>query len=63
MNILEEHLKERAKVKGLPKDIQYFFAKYRNEDLPRSGACHACGTKKNNNTTVKCSLYTYSFCL
>ncbi|KAL4097709.1 hypothetical protein QTP88_022439 [Uroleucon formosanum] len=67
----EEHLKERAKVKGLPKDVQYFLAKYKNEDvcsvtqgenLPRSGACHACGRRKNNKTTVRCSLCTRFVC-
>ncbi|KAL4154028.1 hypothetical protein QTP88_001861 [Uroleucon formosanum] len=70
-NLLEEHLKERAKVKGLPKDVQYFLAKYKNENvcsvtqgenLPRSGACHACGTSKNNKTTVRCSLCTRFVC-
>ncbi|XP_025207174.1 piggyBac transposable element-derived protein 4-like [Melanaphis sacchari] len=70
-NLLEEHLKERAKVKGLPKDVQYFLAKYKNEDvcsvthgenLPKSGACHACGTRKNNKTTVRCSLCTRFVC-
>lgn len=71
INLLEEHLRERAKVKSLPKDIQHFLAKYRNEDvssvtqgknLPKSGACHACGTRKNNKTTVRCSLCTSFVC-
>lgn len=72
MNLLEEHLKERAKVKGLPKDVQYFLAKYKKnedvssvsqgEDLPKSGACHVCGTRKNNKTTVRCSLCTRFVC-
>lgn len=71
MSLLEENLKERAKVKGLPKDIHYFLAKYRyenvssviqRENLPRSGACHACGTRKNNKTTVRCSSCTRFIC-
>lgn len=65
ISLLEEHLKERAEVKSLPKDIQHFLAQYRNEDvssvtqrenLPIFGACHACETRENNKTTVRCSL-------
>jgi len=55
INLLEEHLKKRAKVKSLPKDIQHFLAKYRNEDvssvsqgenLSRSGAVEQEKTTK-----------------
>lgn len=72
INLLEEHLKKGAKVKGLPKDIQYFIAKYGNiedasstiqgENLPRSRACHECGKRKNNKTTLRCSLCTRFVC-
>lgn len=67
--LLQERFKERATTKGLPKDVKCFLSSYRNSEnalqpcgsgrdnsLPRTGACHSCGSKRNNKTTVRCSL-------
>lgn len=61
-SILEEHLKQRAKVKNLPRELKVFLSKYEDnvdvpsisEYQPRSGPCHECGKHRNNKTTVRC---------
>lgn len=60
-SLLEEHLKERAKIKNLPKELKYFLSKYEEAVVPtvsenqaKSGPCHECGKHRNNKTTVRC---------
>lgn len=67
--LLEEHLKERAKIKNLPLELKAFLSKYNeSSELPpnptqaRRGPCHECGKHKNNNTTVRCSQCTRFVC-
>ncbi|XP_030752697.1 piggyBac transposable element-derived protein 4-like [Sitophilus oryzae] len=60
--LMEDHMKERASIKTLPRDLQVFLTKYAPEVTPaarnekRVGPCHACGTHKNNKTTIFCNL-------
>lgn len=58
-DLIEDHLKERAKLQTLPKDITEFLSKYRPlAEVPvnqhRTGRCHICSSHKNNKTTVTC---------
>ncbi|XP_050520588.1 piggyBac transposable element-derived protein 4-like [Daktulosphaira vitifoliae] len=60
--LLETHLKIRAQINTLPKDIKIFLDKYHHqpqtisatETDKKSGPCHICGGKKCNRTTVRC---------
>ena len=65
--LMEEHLKERALLQMLPKEIQVFLAKYRNdEELAKKpekpGICHICGSHKNNRTKTMCQICTRNVC-
>lgn len=59
-DLIEEHLKQRATIQTLPKDITEFLLKYR---LPvespaserRTGRCYICSAHKNTKTTVTCN--------
>lgn len=61
-SLLEEHLKERVKIKNLPKEIKLFLSKYEETvDIPRisenearAEPCHECGKYRINKTTVRC---------
>lgn len=60
--LLEDHLKERAKILTLPRDIVEFLSKYRIENeisdtanQGHVGRCHMCSKHKNNKTTVTCN--------
>lgn len=62
LSLMENHLKERAKIKTLPKDIREFLSRYNTPvNIPsalnenRTGRCHICSAHKNNKTTVTCS--------
>ncbi|XP_022906604.2 piggyBac transposable element-derived protein 4-like [Onthophagus taurus] len=68
-SLLENHLKERAKIANLPQDIKSFLARYQDvpeeqavPDQRRRGPCHECGKHKNNTTTVRCTECTRFVC-
>nr|XP_022903858.1 piggyBac transposable element-derived protein 4-like [Onthophagus taurus] len=55
LDLMEEHLKQRASLKTLPEDITAFLQKYaNNEEQPQEpakpGICYICGRHKNNRT-------------
>lgn len=58
LDLMDEHLKERALIQTLPKDIYHFLSKYRNEDVVeypvKPGICFICGAHKNNRTKSVC---------
>lgn len=65
--LFEDHLKDRAKIPTLPKDVTTFLSKYRpvlEAEVTRNpnGRCHICSSKKNNRTTVTCSLCNHFVC-
>ncbi|KAJ8927587.1 hypothetical protein NQ314_019932 [Rhamnusium bicolor] len=61
VSLMEDHMKERAKINTLPKDIREFLSQYRvleeqrnAENQNRSGRCRICSAHKNSKTTVSC---------
>lgn len=64
-SLLEEHLKQRAKVRNLPLEIKAFLTKYREtpeeprgtygQDTRKRGPCHERGKHKNNTKKITCS--------
>lgn len=59
LQLMENHLKDRAKLQSLPKDVYAFLSKYRDNELQtkaptRQGICHICGSHKNNRTKLVC---------
>lgn len=60
-SILEEHLKQRAKINNPPRELKMNLSKYENtidllnisEYQQRSGSCHECGKHRNNKTRVR----------
>ncbi|CAH1996523.1 unnamed protein product [Acanthoscelides obtectus] len=61
-SLMENNIKERAKIETLPKDIREFLSRYNTPvNVPvaltenRIGRCHICSADKNNKTTVTCS--------
>lgn len=67
--LLESHLKERAQLNNLPKEVS-FLKKYAvSEELPsfidtqqKEEPCVGCGKHKNNTTTVRCVLCSNFIC-
>ncbi|KAH1009951.1 hypothetical protein HUJ05_004326 [Dendroctonus ponderosae] len=68
LELMKDHLKERALTQSLPKDISYFLDKYRNEEGTergeevKTGICFICGTHKNNRTKQKCNKCARNIC-
>ncbi|KAG5893615.1 hypothetical protein JTB14_006285 [Gonioctena quinquepunctata] len=59
LQLIDDHLKDRAQIKSLPKDVFVFLTKYREdeeqtEEVTRPGICHICGSHKNNRTKLVC---------
>lgn len=65
--LFEDHLKDRAKIPTLPKDVTAFLSKYHPAPVEAftqnsNGRCHICSSKKNNRTTVTCSSCQHFVC-
>ncbi|KAH1021445.1 hypothetical protein HUJ04_010958 [Dendroctonus ponderosae] len=60
LQLMEYHLKQRSLIERLPKDLQAFLSKYKNNDqaTPREtakpGICYICGKHKNSKTKSQC---------
>lgn len=61
LELMNDNLKERAKIPKLPKDLTVFLEKYKEEPAPgrvpqevRRGICYICGSKRNNRTKLEC---------
>ncbi|KAJ8945542.1 hypothetical protein NQ318_020388 [Aromia moschata] len=59
LDLMREHLEERALIQSLPKDIQIFLENYKKIDSPvrddvKPGICYICGKHKNNRTKSVC---------
>lgn len=68
-SLLEDHLKNRARIKNLPLDVKAFLTKYLPEPEVshdatdrKTGPCHECGKHRNNKTSVRCSQCTRFVC-
>lgn len=67
--LLENNLKERAQLRGLPQDIKHFLSDYRVETVVVAvkfggkGPCYECGLHKNCKTTIICSTCEKFVCL
>lgn len=71
IELMDENLRERAKICSLPKDISVFLNNYReednykkskNENISKRCFCYICGSKKNNITKLKCISCDKSIC-
>jgi len=70
IELMDENLRERAKICSLPKDLSVFLNTYRNVDNKKTSEeisnkrcfCYICGSKKNNITRLKCITCDRSIC-
>nr|CAI5864402.1 unnamed protein product [Callosobruchus analis] len=65
LELMQENLKERAKLQSLPKDLSLFLESYREPTVhepplqtqPNQRAiCHMCGSKKNHRKQLACKI-------
>ncbi|KAG5870464.1 hypothetical protein JTB14_032746 [Gonioctena quinquepunctata] len=59
LQLMEDHSKDRAQMKSLPKDVFVFLSQFREdkqhtEELTGPGICHICGSHENNRTKLVC---------
>lgn len=58
MQLMEENLKKRSELRSLPKDVDIFLSKYRDNSISEAAPskvrpiCYICGPHKNNKTGV-----------
>jgi hypothetical protein len=67
MQLMDEHLRVRAKLWCLPKDISCFLSKYREspsvtKPVSQKKICYLCGTHKNTKTGVTCHICCRNVC-
>lgn len=68
LELMKDHLKGRALIQSLPKEIYFFLSEYRNEEGSErseevtAGICFICGTHKNNRTKQKCNKCERNIC-
>lgn len=70
IELMDENLRERAKICSLPKDLSVFLNTYRGVDNKKTSEeisnkrcfCYICGSKKNNITRLKCITCDRSIC-
>jgi len=70
IELMDENLRERAKICSLPKDLSVFLNTYRDVDSKKTSEeisnkrcfCYICGSKKNNKTRLKCITCDRSIC-
>ncbi|KAL4098943.1 hypothetical protein QTP88_023450 [Uroleucon formosanum] len=61
MQMMEENLKKRSELRSLPKDVDIFLSKYRDNSVSEAAPskvrpiCYICGPHKNNKTGVVCN--------